>query len=93
MTEPALSYALLHGPAVSADLAAANVVMTALVMENEEPHRARLPVEQVRVEHEHTGGRQTKIRERGVEHVTHRAATKCAAGNPQQSIALEVHQR
>jgi hypothetical protein len=47
--EPALPKALVDGPAVSPQLARTDIVMSALMVEHEQAHGVRLPVEQIRI--------------------------------------------
>jgi hypothetical protein len=86
-----LPYALLHGPAVGTNLAAADVVMAAFVVENEKSHRVRMPAEQARVEHDGARRCQTKIRESRVKQIARSATPKRAASDHQVSIA--AHER
>ena len=59
--EPALPDTLLHCPAVGTCLAATDMMMTALVMEDEEAHGVRLAVEQPRIENNDASCCQTEI--------------------------------
>jgi hypothetical protein len=47
VVEPALPNALVDSPAVSPQLARTYIVMSALMVEHEEAHGVRLPVEQI----------------------------------------------
>ena len=65
--EPALLHTLLGGPAVGAHLAGTDVVMAALVMEDEEAHGRGGPFEQVGVEHDQTRRRHADDRQARVQ--------------------------
>ena len=49
VVQPALPNALVDSPAVGPQLACTDLVMSALVVEHEEAHGLRLPVEQIRI--------------------------------------------
>ena len=49
VVEPALPNALVDSPTVSPQLARTDIVMSALMVEHEEAHGVRLPVEQIRI--------------------------------------------
>jgi hypothetical protein len=87
--EPTLTDALFHGPAVGACLAAADVMMTALVMEDKEPDSVRLPVEQPRIENNDASCRQTEVGQTRIQDRTRIRTAKRAPGNRKRTVFLQ----
>ena len=67
--------------------------MSALVMEHEQAHDLRLPVEQARVEHQQAWRRDAEIGQARVEHVAHAAAAQHAACDRHRAVALQADRR
>lgn len=65
--QPARSHALAYGPAIGAEFVTANVMMPALVMEDEQAHVFRLSLQQAGVHHEEIAGRNAEIGQLRVE--------------------------
>ncbi len=66
------------------------MVVTALVMEDEEAHRVGLPIEQKRIEDDHARGSQTEIGQTRIEHVARASAPQGPAGDTERPIAPQV---
>ncbi len=87
--EPTLPDALFHGPAVGACLAAADVMMTALMMEDEEADGVRLPVEQSRIENNNASCRQTKVGQTHIQDRTRIRAAERTPGHRKRTVFLQ----
>src|SRR5262245_18432107 len=93
LVEPTLQNPLLDCPAVGASLAAADVVVSALVVEDEKANGVGLSVEQIRIENDNTWCGRAEIRQTRIEHVARASAAEGAAGDQQLAVTPQVNGR
>jgi hypothetical protein len=88
--QPTILHAAADGPAVGIELACPDVVMPALVVEDEQAHGCRLTGQQRGIDHEQLGCRHryAEIGQAGIERVANAAAFQRSPGNLQAAIRL-----
>jgi hypothetical protein len=93
LVEPAFRNAPFHRPAVSPYLAAADMVMATLMMENEKAHGVGVPVEQVWIENDDARCSQAQVVQARIQDVAHTPAPQGPASDQQLSIGLQADGR
>src|SRR5690606_36048628 len=88
--EPAFCDTAHDGPAVGSELTPADVMVAALVIEDEEPDRLGHAVDQARIDDEDTRSRSTLARQSTVEYVPRPTTAQAAACHCDSSVALEL---
>jgi hypothetical protein len=91
--EPPLPDTLFHRPAIGPGLAATDIMVTALMMEDEEADGIRLAVEQSRIEYNNASRCQAKIGQAHIQDRTRVRAAQRAPGYRKGTIFLQRDRR
>jgi hypothetical protein len=89
LVEPAFRNTPFHRPAVSPYLAAADMVMATLMMENEKAHGVGVPVEQMWIENDDARCCQAQVVQARIQDIEHTPASECPTSEQQLSIGLQ----